>query len=86
VTSTNCQANCSRGIHLELDAGRKSARVVAEYFHPASLQSAAMGGLQNLPNGNVLTGRGTNPTFVEYQGSMVVMDVRLGIMGINIPP
>ncbi|KAI1370975.1 hypothetical protein F4677DRAFT_322956 [Hypoxylon crocopeplum] len=71
--------DCSRGLHLELDYGNMTARVLHEYYHPDRIVAAAMGGLQTLGNGNKLIAWGFQPTITEHtaQGD-VVLDVQLG--------
>lgn len=72
----------SRGLHLEIDTSQMTARLVQEYFHPAAVNSGAMGGLQTLESGNVLVGWGYNPGFVEYTSNGTpVMDVRRAKLG-----
>lgn len=82
-TSTFCTTDCrSRGLELSIDATNKTVRVVHEYYHPAKINSGAMGGLQPLANGNVLVGWGYNPSFVEYRpDGTPVMDVQRGRIG-----
>ena len=82
VTAANQTANCSRGMRVRLDYAKKTASLLAEYYHPNSLQSGAMGSYQSLPSGNVLTGWGTNPTFAEFTDKgEPVMNVQLGQLG-----
>ncbi|KAH6898136.1 ASST-domain-containing protein [Thelonectria olida] len=69
----------SRGLHLEIDTQAMTARIVQEYYHPAQINSGAMGGLSQLDNGNVMVGWGYNPGFVEYTpDGKPVMDVQRG--------
>ncbi|KAK7427206.1 hypothetical protein QQZ08_006319 [Neonectria magnoliae] len=72
----------TRGLHLAIDAEAMTARVVHEYYHPAHVDSGAMGGFRSLDSGNVLLGWGYNPGFVEYTpDGTVVMDVQRGPLG-----
>ena len=74
----------SRGLHLEIDVGAMTAQVVQEYFHPEHINSGAMGSFQSLANGNVMTGWGYNPSFVEYnKKGEPVMDVQRGPIGVG---
>jgi hypothetical protein len=68
-------------MHVEIDADRKTAKLVAEYFNPIGLQSGAMGGLQQLRSGNVLTAWGTNPVFTEFKAGKAVWNVQVGTLG-----
>lgn len=61
-----------------------TARTVAEYFHPESVDAGAMGGFQPLPNGNVMVAWGHSPGFVEYTSDgRPVMDVQRGKLGVE---
>jgi hypothetical protein len=72
----------TRGLHLEIDEHNMTARVVQEYYHPANIDVGAMGGFQQLENGNVLVSFGWYPSFVEYSSNgSVVMDVQRGAVG-----
>lgn len=77
----------TRGLHLEINTDDMTVRTVAEYYHPGHIDSGAMGGMQKLPNGNVMTGWGYSPGFVEFteQGELA-MDIQRGKLGDkNIP-
>lgn len=80
-----CEGKCkSRGLHLEIDTVNMTARVVHEYFHPESINSGAMGGLQQLESGNVMIGWGHSPGFVEYKSDGTpVMDIQRGKIGVE---
>ncbi len=56
----------SRGLVLALDERERTVRVVKEYEHPRDLLSANQGSFQNLPNGNVFIGWGSQRYFSEY--------------------
>lgn len=72
----------SRGLHLEINTDDMTVRKVAEYYHPDNIDSGAMGGLQTLSNGNVMTGWGHSPGFVEFtQDGQVAMDIQRGKLG-----
>lgn len=57
----------SRGLVLQLDMARMTARSVASYYHDPATTVAAMGNLQTLENGNRLVGWGHNPYISEYK-------------------
>lgn len=77
----------TRGLHLEINTNDMTVRTVAEYYHPSHINSGAMGGMQTLPNGNVMTGWGYSPGFVEFtQQGDLAMDIQRGKLGDeNIP-
>ncbi|KAH7329480.1 ASST-domain-containing protein [Stachybotrys elegans] len=78
-----CKGDCkTRGLHIEIDAAQKTARLVQEYYHPKGLDSGAMGGFQALESGNVMLGFGYNPGFVEFTpDGKPVMDIQRGNLG-----
>ncbi|PTB46110.1 hypothetical protein M441DRAFT_444663 [Trichoderma asperellum CBS 433.97] len=78
-----CQEKCqTRALHIAIDPVALTARVVSQFFHPENIDSGAMGGYQTLDSGNVMTGWGHNPGFVEYKSDgMPVMDIQRGIIG-----
>lgn len=59
----------SRGLVLKLDRSAHTARLVAQYGYEKNLASAYMGNAQQLPNGNVLVGWGSQPYISEYSKS-----------------
>jgi hypothetical protein len=62
-----CTGNCSRGLALTLDFDAKTVATTREYWHPASLASIALGGMQMLPSsGNAMVCWGANPGFTEH--------------------
>ncbi|KAF5004220.1 hypothetical protein FDECE_9277 [Fusarium decemcellulare] len=72
----------SRGLHLAINTTDMTARIVQEYFHPARIDSGAMGGMQKLESGNVIVGWGYTPSFVEYApNGTVVMSAQRGKVG-----
>ncbi|KAJ4245802.1 hypothetical protein NW762_013926 [Fusarium torreyae] len=74
-----CESNCSRGLHLELDQVKKTARVISESYHPQSLVTGAEGSFQVQKNGNALVGWGTNPSFTEVtEEGELAWDVQYG--------
>lgn len=79
ASNPGCESNCSRLLHLKLDFDRMTARVVAAYPHPLSVQAAAMGGYQTLPgSGNILAGWGMVPSITEHRkDGRNVMDLQL---------
>lgn len=56
----------SRGLVLEFDAARRSARVARSYRHPNPLLAYAMGSMQVLPDGNVMIDWGNVPVLSEF--------------------
>jgi hypothetical protein len=61
-----------------------TARVIREYYHPDHQNSLAMGGMQYLSNGNVITGWGWTPSYVEYTSNgTVAMDIQRGRIGMG---
>jgi hypothetical protein len=78
-----CQEKChTRALHIAIDPVALTARVVSQFFHPENIDSGAMGGYQTLESGNVMTGWGHNPGFVEYKSDGTpVMDFQRGIIG-----
>ncbi|KAL7943554.1 Arylsulfotransferase domain-containing protein [Trichoderma barbatum] len=78
-----CQEQCqTRALRIAINPVLYTARVVNQFFHPENIDSGAMGGYQTLDNGNVMTGWGYNPGFVEYTSDGTpVMDFQRGIIG-----
>jgi hypothetical protein len=56
----------SRGIVLELDEQKMSAKLVREYTSPQKRLSTSQGNMQLLPNSNVLIGWGSGPFISEF--------------------
>jgi hypothetical protein len=56
----------SRGLRLALDAGRKRASLVSEYAPPDGRTGWAMGNVQQLDDGGVFVGWGTDGSFSEF--------------------
>ena len=79
----SCDDDCrTRGLHIEIDTDAMTARLVAEYYHPRHINAGAMGGLQMLENGNVLTAWGYAPAYVEFTpDGTTVMDIQRGSIG-----
>jgi len=59
----------SRALVLKLDQRTHTATVVAQYGGRRNLNSEYMGDTQQLPNGNVMVGWGSEPYFSEYSRS-----------------
>jgi hypothetical protein len=55
----------SRGLRINLDTKTKRASLVKEYLAPASRTGWAMGNMQELPDGSVFIGWGTDGSFTE---------------------
>jgi hypothetical protein len=56
----------SRGLRIKLDMSAKRASLVREYLAPAARTGWAMGNLQQLDDGGVLVGWGTDGSFTEF--------------------
>ena len=56
----------SRGVVVEIDEDAMSATLVGEYTHPNKMFSDTQGNLQELANGNVFVGWGSEPNFSEF--------------------
>jgi hypothetical protein len=56
----------SRGIVVELDEQKMSAKLVREYTSPQKRLSTSQGNMQLLPNSNVLIGWGSGPYVSEF--------------------
>jgi hypothetical protein len=55
----------SRGLRINLDTKTKRVSLVKEYLAPASRTGWAMGNMQELPDGSVFIGWGTDGSFTE---------------------
>ncbi|HEY2072913.1 MAG TPA: arylsulfotransferase family protein [Gaiellaceae bacterium] len=55
----------SRGMRIKLDTKKKRASLVAEYLAPAARTTWAMGNVQQLDDGGVFIGWGTDGSFTE---------------------
>jgi outer membrane protein assembly factor BamB len=68
----------SRAIVLELDADRRTARLVRSYTHPEPLLTTAMGNVQLLGDGRVLVGWGTASCVSQFAADgTLISDLRL---------
>ncbi|RFU75764.1 arylsulfotransferase [Trichoderma arundinaceum] len=78
-----CQEKCgTRALHIAINPISRTARVATQFFHPESIDSGAMGGYQTLGSGNIMTGWGYYPGFVEYKSDGTpVMDFQRGMIG-----
>ncbi|KAK0765857.1 hypothetical protein N5P37_001797 [Trichoderma harzianum] len=78
-----CQGKCqTRALRIAVNQVLRTARVVSEFFHPENIDSGAMGGYQTLDSGNIMTGWGYYPGFVEYTSDGTpVMDFQRGAIG-----
>jgi hypothetical protein len=71
------ESDHSRGLILRLDETAGTAGLVRELTHPAGLLAPSQGNLQNLPDGHVLVGWGSEPHFSEYdERGRMVFDAR----------
>jgi Arylsulfotransferase (ASST) len=67
----------SRGIVVELDEQKMSAKLVREYTSPQKRLSTSQGNMQLLPNSNVLIGWGSGPFISEFScNSELLLNVR----------
>jgi hypothetical protein len=75
----------SRGLVIELDSKKQSARLVRKYVHrPNRIVSRFMGNMQALDNGNVMIGWGSEPYLTEFgPNGEIELDVRLPAGGQN---
>jgi hypothetical protein len=75
----------SRGLVIELDGRRGTARLVRKYTHrPGRIVSRFMGNMQPLANGNVMIGWGSEPYLTEFgPAGNVEFDARLPHGGQN---
>ena len=75
----------SRGLLIQLDQRTMTARLVRKYTHrPGRIESRFMGNMQELRNGNVLIGWGSEPFLTEFDSEgNVVLDVHLPPGGQN---
>ena len=64
----------SRGIVVELDEEKMSAKQLREYTSPQKLLSTSQGNAQLLPDGNVIVGWGSQPFVSEfsYDGELLL--------------
>lgn len=56
----------TRGLRLDVDEKKKRAEVVTEYPAPDDRSSGSQGNFQELPNGNVVLGWGSEPFVSEF--------------------
>lgn len=69
----------SRGLMLQIDEQRRTARLAHSYRHPHPLQANAMGSFQTLPDGHVLVGWGSQAFASEFSvDGKLLADWRLG--------
>ncbi len=69
----------SRGLTLKLNFKRHTASFVQQYQHQPALDSHALGSMQELANGNVLVGWGSEPYLTEYsRAGELLLDANLG--------
>lgn len=83
TTKQHCTRDCSRGLHIRIDAAtdpaEPTAQILHEYLHPQSLQAQSQGSVQVLGggSGNVFVGWGRCPSFTEHTADgEAVMDVQ----------
>lgn len=66
INGWGCTENCSRGLHLKIDAERREVQLLTEFLHPQGLWSISQGSVQVLEGGNVFVGWGRNPAVTEH--------------------
>lgn len=79
TTAQHCTKDCSRGLHIRLDASNLTVQILTEFRHPESLQAQSQGSVQPLDDGsgNVFVGWGRCPSFTEHTADgEAVMDVQ----------
>ena len=68
----------SRGLILDVDEAARTVRLVRAITHPRKLLAANQGSMQELPNGNVLIGWGSQRAYSEHSpDGRLVFDGRL---------
>jgi hypothetical protein len=68
----------SRGLVLALDPATNSASVAAQFEHSPSLSSGSQGSIQQLANGDMFVGWGSEPYFSEYSaGGQLLFDAHM---------
>ncbi|KAJ5775097.1 uncharacterized protein N7511_000108 [Penicillium nucicola] len=74
--------NRSRGLFIDIDEKKLTARVRHEYWNPLPISSQSQGSTQLLDNGNVLVGYGHNAAWTEFSmDGEVLCDVHFGPSG-----
>jgi Arylsulfotransferase (ASST) len=69
----------SRGLRIAIDENRKRASLVRAYTTPTARNGFAMGNVQQLPNGGVFVGWGTDGSFSEFAADGTLRyDARFG--------
>ncbi|MGN6167560.1 MAG: arylsulfotransferase family protein [Solirubrobacteraceae bacterium] len=69
----------SRGVVLQVDEKRRTARLARSYSHPQPLLADAMGSFQTLPDGHVVIGWGSVPVISEFSADgRLLADWRVG--------
>jgi hypothetical protein len=72
------KASQSRGLVLQIDESKKTARVVKRFHHKPAVLSEALGSVQPLDKGHTFMGWGTSSYFTEYgPGGAVLFDGHL---------
>jgi hypothetical protein len=59
----------SRGLVVAVNPQRKTDTLVAQYEHPTALSSGSQGNIQQLTNGDVFVGWGSEPYFSEFSAT-----------------
>jgi len=69
------KASESRGLVLQIDEGKRTARVQTQFHHKPPVLSDALGSVQPLDEGHTFMGWGTSSYFTEYgPGGEVLFD------------
>ncbi len=68
----------SRALVLDVNMHAMTVRVARQYEHPSKLLSDSQGSAQQLPNGNVFVGWGSQPAFSEFsENGRLLLDGQL---------
>lgn len=71
----------SRGIMVEVDLDKMTAKAIHQYMPALDLLTPSQGSVQILPNDNVLVGWGHTPAFTEYtMDGEVLCDTHFGVI------
>lgn len=75
------QVTPARGLKVQLDQKKMTAKVVMEAKHPQKYISESQGSAQQLPNGNMFLGYGSAAAFAEYSPSgELLCDMQFGAL------
>ena len=69
VSDKPAERKAARAIKLRVDEGRRTAKLLRQYKHPAKLLAPNQGSARVQDNGNMLVGWGAAPVFTEFSRS-----------------